>query len=84
MLCDGDVVKAVLPAEHDGSLVDLDQVLANAVGQLVPGLDPDSTQHCPRHLAEEGLDHVQPGTVFGREDEFEPVRDAREICPRLF
>jgi hypothetical protein len=33
------------------------------------GSDPDVTQHRPRHLGEEPLHEIEPGTVLGREHE---------------
>src|SRR3990170_648744 len=82
MLCslfDNDGIEAVLPAEYDRCLVDFSQVLFDSCDEFCLRVDSDSTQKRIGHLAEKGLDQVQPGAVRWRKDELEPVGNTCKI-----
>ena len=47
--------------------------------QLLPGLYANVAQESARHLAEERLDEIQPGSVFGRQNIMEPIGTGRQV-----
>src|SRR5271167_4396419 len=44
---------------------------------------PDTAQHAPRHLAEQGLDQVEPGTMRGGERKAETPRYRLQVGLRF-
>ena len=54
--------------------IDVVDTTHDALLELVLGGHSDMTQDRASELGEEALDEVEPGTVLGRENEFEAVR----------
>src|SRR5271165_3911859 len=55
----------------------------NSVDEFLFRADADLAQHGARHLAEEVFHQIQPGTVFGNEDELKSLGPSRQIALRL-
>ena len=55
----------------------------DAVDQFLLGGDADATQHPPRHLAEQGLNDIQPGAMLRRKYELESLRVKPQLSLRL-
>ena len=64
--------------------VDLIEILVDSIRQFLFGLNPNSTKHLICHLSEETFDHIQPGTVFGGENEFKSARNRCKECSGFF
>jgi len=78
-LVNSDLVHFVFPTEHNGVGVDFLKVLMDALNQFFFRGYPDAPQHAPRHLAEEGLDQVEPGTMRGGEYKPETPRHRLQV-----
>src|SRR5271157_1575764 len=55
----------------------------NSLDEFLFRADADLAQHGARHLAEEVFHQIQPGTVFGNEDELKSLGPSRQIALRL-
>ena len=53
------------------------------MNEFLFGADTDLSQHGARHFAEEVLHQIQPGTVFGNEDELKSLWPCRQIALRF-
>jgi len=71
LLCGFLSIELVGPLVDDRFLVEIVDVSHDAVLELLLGGDADVAQHGACHLREEAFDKVQPGAVFGSEDELE-------------
>lgn len=55
----------------------------DSVDEFLFGANTDLTQHGSRHFAEEVLNQIQPGTVFGNENEVKPLWPCCEVPLRF-
>ena len=58
---------------NDGFLIEVLHGVHDAILEFLFGRDADVAQDRAGELGEEAFDKVEPGTVFGREGEFEAV-----------
>ena len=65
-------------------LIELVDSQQNPVFQLGPTLDPDATEKGSRHVAEDGLDEIEPGPAFWGVDILEATRPGRQLGHGLF
>ena len=73
----------VLPPEDHRVFIHFAEVHLDAGLEFGFGRHAYPTQQGLGHLPKEGFDQVQPGTVSGGEDEFEPIGNGGQKGPRL-
>jgi hypothetical protein len=80
-LDNGEIFQFVSPSEHYGRLIDFLEVKLNSRLKFGGRDDSHTAQQGLRHVAEERLDQVEPGTVFAGERELKRGRAKSRETP---